>query len=202
MQATVSPSTAGAEQPAPEASTSATEQPAPEASTTATEQHATSATEQHVTSATPSPLATDLYALLLYVNKGCNADLFAAMGLLELTITHIKLLHQLESATGELTVKQAAELIPLSLPATSRTVDDLVRRGMVRRHEDSEDRRMKRISLSDEGRAVIRRVNASRLVGVQQFTETLNSDERSLLSGALAALLEREDVAACRPEVS
>jgi DNA-binding MarR family transcriptional regulator len=145
-------------------------------------------------------LAADLYALVVYLHKSCNADLFAAMGVLELTITHIKLLHQLELATGELTVKQAAELLPLSLPATSRTVDDLVRRGMVHRHEDTEDRRMKRIQLTDKGRAVIRRVNAARLVGLEQFTETLNDDERRLVSGALSELLRRDDVAACRPE--
>ncbi len=149
--------------------------------------------------ATPG-LAADLYALVVYLHKGCNADLFAAMGLLELTITHVKLMHQLETATGELTVKQAAELLPLSLPATSRTVDDLVRRGMVQRHEDTEDRRMKRIQLTDEGRAVIRRVNAARLVGLEQFTENLNDDERRLLAAALSELLRRGDIAACRPE--
>jgi DNA-binding MarR family transcriptional regulator len=137
---------------------------------------------------------------VVHLHKGCNADLFAAMGLLELTITHTKLLHQLEIATGELTVKQAAELLPLSLPATSRTVDDLVRRGLVLRHEDTEDRRMKRIQLTAEGSAVIRRVNAARLVGLEQFTESLSEDERRLLSGALSELLRRDDIAACRPE--
>jgi DNA-binding MarR family transcriptional regulator len=151
----------------------------------------------------PAPvpsLAADLYALVVHLHKECNADLFAAMGLLELTITHVKLMHQLEMATGEPTVKQAAELLPLSLPATSRTVDELVRRGMVQRHEDADDRRMKRIQLTDEGRAVIRRVNAARLVGLDQFTGTLNEDERRLLSGALSELLRRPDLAACRPQ--
>ena len=44
---------------------------------------------------------------------------------------------------------------------------------------------MKRVSLTDEGRAVIRRLNAARLNGLEQFTETLNDDERRLLAGAL-----------------
>ncbi len=95
------------------------------------------------------------------------------MGLLELTISQIKLLHQLEDATRELTLKEAAELVPLSLPAASRTVDDLVRRGIVQRHEDAADRRMKRISLTQGGRAVIRQVNAARMSGLEQFTHTL-----------------------------
>ena len=65
-------------------------------------------------------------------------------GALELSLTQIKLLHHLEEATHELTLKQGAELVHVSLPAASRMVDDLVRRGFVGRHEDLEDRRMKR----------------------------------------------------------
>jgi DNA-binding MarR family transcriptional regulator len=152
--------------------------------------------------ATPArdDLASDLYALVVFLHKNCNNDLFEAMGLLGLTMTQIKLLHQLEMATHELTLKEAAESVLLSLPAASRTVDDLVRRQMVERHEDSEDRRMKRVTLTEGGRSVIRRLNAARLTGLEQFTENLNDDERRLLAGALAKLLEREDVAACRPE--
>lgn len=148
----------------------------------------------------PDALAADLYGLVVFLHKNCNADLFEAIGLLELSITQIKLLHQLEGANHELTLKEAAELLPLSLPAVSRTVDDLVRRGMIARHEDVEDRRMKRISLTDTGRSVIRRVNAARLIGLQQFTRSLDDAEREVLSGALARLLRRPDVAACRPE--
>ena len=160
---------------------------------------------EHAVAPTAEPtsrdgLAADLYALVVFLHKNCNADLFEAMGLLELTITQIKLLHQLEDATRELTLKQAAELVPLSLPAASRTVDDLVRRGMVQRHEDSEDRRMKRVKLTETGRAVIRKLNAARLNGLEQFTDSLNDDERQLLSGALSKLLQRDDVAVCRPE--
>ena len=68
------------------------------------------------------------------------------------------------------------------------------RRGFVERHEDTEDRRMKRVSLTDPGRAVIRRLNAARLSGLEQFTETLTEAERRKLAGALSKLLEREDV--------
>ena len=43
--------------------------------------------------------AGDLYALVVFLHKNCNSDLFEAMGVLELTMTQIKLLHQLEDAT-------------------------------------------------------------------------------------------------------
>lgn len=145
-------------------------------------------------------LATDLYALIVFVHKNCNADLFEALGALELTLTQVKLLHHLEDQPRELTLKEAAELVHVSLPAASRMVDDLVRRGFAQRREDEEDRRMKRVCLTEGGRTVIRRLNAARLHGLEQLTKTLTTAERRSLASALSMLLEREDVAACRPE--
>jgi DNA-binding MarR family transcriptional regulator len=153
---------------------------------------------------TPDPtapdLAQDLYALVVFLHKNCNADLFAAVGALELTLTQIKLLHQLEDTNRELTLKEGAELVHVSLPAASRMVDELYRRGFVERHEDATDRRMKRVSLTDSGRSVIRQLNAARLNGLEQFAQTLTETERRKLAAALSTLLERDDVAACRPE--
>ena len=59
---------------------------------------------------------------------------------------------------------------------------------------------MKRVCLTDGGRTVIRRLNAARLSGLEQFAQTLTAAERRSLASALSRLLEREDVAACRPE--
>jgi DNA-binding MarR family transcriptional regulator len=153
-----------------------------------------------VTTPDKTDLASDLYALVVFLHKNCNSDLFEAVGALELTLTQIKLLHHLEDADRELTLKEAAELVLVSLPAASRLVDDLVRRGFVERNEDVEDRRMKRLRLTSEGASVSRRLNAARLSGLQQFTETLTSTERERLAAALSQLLAREDIASCRPE--
>ncbi len=145
-------------------------------------------------------LADALYALLVCVHKNCTADLFEAMGELELTMTQTKLLQKLDHAQREVTVKAAAQLLGVSLPAASRAVDDLVRRDMIARHEDSQDRRMKRIRLTGTGEAMIRRVNAARLSGVRQFAHTLGQEDAAALLKALGPLLERPDLAACRPE--
>jgi DNA-binding MarR family transcriptional regulator len=145
-------------------------------------------------------LAVDLYALVVFLHKKCNADLFEAVGALDLSLTQIKLLHHLEDQPRELTLKEAAELVHVSLPAASRMVEDLVRRGFAQRREDEEDRRMKRVCLTDGGRTVIRRLNGARLSGLEQFAKNLTNAERRSLASALSKLLEREDVAACRPE--
>ena len=58
---------------------------------------------------------------------------------------------------------------------------------------------MKRVQPTEEGRAVIRRLNAARLEGLEEFVQRLTPGERALLTDALSKLLERPDVAACRP---
>jgi DNA-binding MarR family transcriptional regulator len=152
--------------------------------------------------ATPpdATLAGDLYALVVFLHKNCNADLFEAVGTLDLSLSQIKLLHHLEDQPRELSLKEAAELVHVSMPAASRMVDDLVRRGFAQRREDEDDRRMRRVCLTDGGRTAIRRLNAARLTGLEQFTATLAAPERTSLATALARLLERDDIAVCRPE--
>ncbi len=145
-------------------------------------------------------LARDLYAVVVFMHRTCNADLLEALGGLELTLTQIKLLAYLEDNEEEITLKRAAELAHVSLPGASRMVDDLVRRGFVLRQEDVADRRMKRITLTEEGRRVSRRLNDARLSGLRQFVESLSRTERDALASAVSTLLAREDVAACRPE--
>jgi DNA-binding MarR family transcriptional regulator len=157
-------------------------------------------TEARTGAAAPDKaLAADLYALVSHLHKNCNADLFEAVGALELSLTQIKLLHHLDEATHELTLKQGAELVHVSLPAASRMVDDLVRRGFVERHEDLEDRRMKRVSIASRGQAVIKRLNAARLSGLEQFVAGLSAGERRALAQALGELLARPEVAGSRP---
>lgn len=145
-------------------------------------------------------LAGDLFAVIVYLHKHCNSDLFEALGTLELTLTQIKLLHHLDETPAALSLKRAAELVHVSLPAASRLVDDLVRRGFVDRSEDQEDRRMKRVQATEAGRAAVRQLNAARLQGLREFVQSLTETERGRFGAALSTLLERADVAACRPE--
>ena len=157
-------------------------------------------TDTQTTSNAADELARDLYALVVYLHKNCHSDLFEAVGQLELSLSQIKLLHHLEHATSPISLKDAAEYVRVSLPAASRLVDDLVRRGLVARAEDSEDRRMKRLTSTEAGLAATRRLHAARLSGLKQFAETLTDTEREAVQQALSTLIERPDFAACRPE--
>jgi DNA-binding MarR family transcriptional regulator len=160
----------------------------------------TTSTDDPTTATDEATLATDLYALIVFLHKNCNSDLFEAVGALELSLSQIKLLHHLEDQPRELSLKEAAETIHVSMPAASRMVDDLVRRGFAQRREDEDDRRMKRVALTANGRAAIRRLNAARLSGLEEFADGLTTAERESLSTALAHLIRRDDIKACRPE--
>ncbi len=143
-------------------------------------------------------LTGDLFALITHLHKHCAGDLLQAVDLLDLNLSQTKLLHRLESCQRELSLGEAADSISITLPTASRLVDELVRRGLIARHEDVRDRRLKRIALTDSGRAVMRRLAAARLSGIEAFVATLTDHERVVLGGALETLLARPEIAACR----
>jgi DNA-binding MarR family transcriptional regulator len=146
-----------------------------------------------------SELARNVCAFLMYVQKSSGEDFFRMVGELELSLSQLKLLMLLDR-DGERSLTELAEALVLSLPAASRAVDGLHRRGMVVRREDDEDRRHKRVAITGEGADVVGRLNQARFAGIEQFVETLTTQEQQDLARALAPLLAREEIAACRPE--
>lgn len=80
----------------------------------------------------------------------------------------------------------------LSQPAISRLVDRLVTRGLVRRAADRSDRRAVLLSLTDEGRAVQRRIGAGHARDVARTVGTrLTGTEMEELSRLTALLAGR-----------
>lgn len=149
---------------------------------------------------TDAALAGDLFALITHIHKNCTGDLLEAVGMLDLNLSQTKLLHRLESASRELSLGEAAESVGITLPTASRLVDDLVHRGLIQRHEDRSDRRLKRVCLTESGRAALRRLGAARLSGLEEFVGTLSGPERGALYHTLTTLLQRPEIAACRYE--
>ena len=84
-----------------------------------------------------------------------------------------------------------SEELGLSLPGGSRTIDALLRRGYLERREDDQDRRMKRIGITESGRDVSRRILEARLEGLEKFTSSLTPEQRTRLMAALSDLPHR-----------
>ncbi|MEA2389933.1 MAG: hypothetical protein QOK31_42 [Solirubrobacteraceae bacterium] len=147
-------------------------------------------------------LARDLAAFLGYLLKSAGSDYYRTVAELDLSLTQLKALHLLDAPDAEETVKSLAERLGISLPAASRAVEGLHQRGLVERQEDAEDRRMKRVSATGEGRQATRRLHDARLSGLEEFAAALSPTQRRRLSGALAPVLARPEVAACRSKDS
>lgn len=94
-----------------------------------------------------------------------------------------------------------AEFIGLSLPATSRLVEGLVRKALIIRHTPAGNRRLVALSISARGR---RTVSSARSATVKRLAEVLaglNDEERAAVQFAMGAL-RREFQSAIGREVA
>jgi DNA-binding MarR family transcriptional regulator len=142
---------------------------------------------------TTDALAASLLELWQQILRGGVGRTFSQLESLGLGLAQLKTLDALELYEGEPTLKDLAERLGMSLPGMSRNVDDLQRRGLLERREDEHDRRMKRLRVTDEGRAVLQTVNNARLAGLEAFAAKLPADKRDALAAALDAALEGLD---------
>jgi DNA-binding MarR family transcriptional regulator len=139
-------------------------------------------------------LADELLGFLTYLVKDAEVDVFRVAAELDLSLSQLRGLFILSHAEHELALTELAPELGLSVAATGRAVDVLVRHGLVVRREDPVDRRIKRIGLTAAGRDTITRLNAARRDGLRQFVSTLSDAERERFTRALAPVLDRPDV--------
>jgi DNA-binding MarR family transcriptional regulator len=113
-----------------------------------------------------------------------------------LTFAQMKALVELQTPDPVLhTVTALSEEIGISVASASRAADELVRKKLATRVEDSDDRRVKRLALTAKGQRLADRIISARLAGLEEFTGSLDGEERHKLESALDALLERPEVA-------
>ena len=77
---------------------------------------------------------------------------------------------------------------PLDKMAVSRAVAALEDKGLVRRSEDPNDRRVALLSLSPEGRVIFNRIAALALDFERRLLDELSADEQKRLRATLARL--------------
>ena len=89
------------------------------------------------------------------------------------------------------TIGELADSLGRSPSATSRLVDGLVRRRLVERHEEPEDRRQRSIWVTHRGRAILRAVDRARADQFLTAVRPLPTAERALVAMGVAALATR-----------
>jgi DNA-binding MarR family transcriptional regulator len=146
-------------------------------------------------SSTPAPaqtaageLAANLLELWRHALGTGHPGAYAIFEELDLSLTQVKALVALSH--DELSVKELAERLGLSLPGASRAADALVCRKLVDRREDPGDRRQKRLRCTDAGLEALRRLDEARLAGLSALVATLPAAQCERLSSALRPVLD------------
>jgi len=140
--------------------------------------------------ASPQATAEVLAQLMRLCYRNSSPELFRRLGELDLSLTQVKTLHVLQ-ADAEVTVKEVAGLLHMSLPAMSRSLDGLVQRGYVERLESDRDRRARFVRLLPAGRAVLEDIEQARVSALEDIIATLSDEERAALHATLLPIVER-----------
>jgi DNA-binding MarR family transcriptional regulator len=148
------------------------------------------------TQRTRDELALKLGTLIMRCMGAGGSDVLRVIDESGLTFAQMKVLVELQAADDETsTVTALSEDIGISVPSASRAADGLVRKKLATRVEDPDDRRVRRLALSSKGQRLADRIISARLASLEEFTSSLEADERRKLESALDALIERPEIA-------
>jgi len=78
----------------------------------------------------------------------------------------------------------------ISKAGASQMIERLVESGLVNRDEDPQDRRTKRLSLTEEGQALIDNARIARHSWIDEFCACISEDEKAPMAVALNSLVE------------
>ena len=109
------------------------------------------------------------------------------LGELRLGFTQLAALYVLADGST-MTVGELADEIGRSPSATSRLIDGLVRRRLVERQQEPEDRRQRTLRLTQRGRAILRVVDRGRADQFLGAVRPLPAGERAIVAMGVAAL--------------
>ena len=109
----------------------------------------------------------------------------------DLSFSQFRSLLILSQAQDPMPIHELAEKLRLSVAATGRAVDRLVKESLVERQEDEFDRRVKLISLAATGQDLVAAFHQSRRTQALTFIEALDHVDRERLLGALLPIIER-----------
>jgi len=135
------------------------------------------------------PLAEALLLVWKRLTALSGTQVTSVLEELDLSLAQIKTLEHVSAHGDPPSVKALSVVLGCSIANSSRAVDALVRRGLIERREDEQDRRIKRLALTPEGAAALERVDAVRLAALNQFADTLEPAQRDRLLAALEGIV-------------
>ena len=88
-------------------------------------------------------------------------------------------------------VTDLGEHLGVSSAAASQMLEHLVAEGLIQRIEDPDDRRMKKLSLTDKGSEVMRESISARLGWLEELSGNLSEEEKNQISIAINLIIEK-----------
>jgi DNA-binding MarR family transcriptional regulator len=129
-----------------------------------------------------------IWAMVNRLNITGQSTALGAMNESGLTLPQVVVLDMLRR--GPSRISSLADILHLSLSATSSLVQRLVEDELVTREEDVEDRRQKRVALTRKGSAVFERIDRERSEGVARGLAALPPALRGELVDVVKRVLE------------
>jgi DNA-binding MarR family transcriptional regulator len=112
-----------------------------------------------------------------------------------LTAAQAHLLLVVGEAHGPVTVRRLAQTAHRSITGASRIIERLSRCGLVSGHEETGDRRTRKVEITAAGVAHLRGLRAERRVQLEHYIGAMNRAQRLRLAGALHLLsLQLDDL--------
>jgi DNA-binding MarR family transcriptional regulator len=91
---------------------------------------------------------------------------------------------------GSTSVSEVGEQLGVTNAAASQAVDRLVQMGLIERKEDPEDRRAKRLALTQKGRTLIEAGIEARSNWIEGLTDDLTPEQQNRIISALTKITE------------
>lgn len=143
------------------------------------------------TASTVESVTDDVMGFLSHLKKSGEAHILGVAAGLDLSFSQLRALFVLVDCQEELAVHELAAQLGSSMATAGRAVQALTRAGMVTRREDEQDRRVKRVKLTEHGHALVAGFVHAHREAVRECVESLSDREREQLSSALAPILAR-----------
>lgn len=133
-------------------------------------------------------LAADFELLLQRLFALSESDGLSVLADVDLTWTQVRVTMLLACA-DENPIHWVAEKLGVSVHVAGRTIDQLVELGIVDRHENPADRRVKLVSLTPRGLELIDRHVTEKRKALRTFVDRLPDDSVAALAAAIGPIV-------------
>ncbi|MDO9129267.1 MAG: MarR family transcriptional regulator [Anaerolineales bacterium] len=106
-----------------------------------------------------------------------------------ISMSHIHILMRLFHG-GVCGISDIGDQLGVTNAAASQTVDRLVTMGLLARTEDLSDRRVKQVTLTEQGRNLIQQGIEARRKWIEGLTDALTPEQQNMIISALTLLTE------------